>query len=454
MRRYLKIIFVLIAAFPLLSSAAAQSNDEQVKKAVMDDNWRACFDGQDITLGENIKLPKAQSIYPDVLPHQEDSPYLRVKLMSQVYKFETGKGSAATSKRLAACYWMGEGDPKPINIRSIEHVARGTAIIDLDLPTEDFYWSKGGLRYNIDLLVVSEDKDYIARGSFDFVPKGWAFVAATLLTVGIVYGIFSLRRFQARGIRGESAKTSRMGLFIGEGGQPSLSLFQIFLWTVLTVWSLLYVYFNTGNLLALTNQVMILLGFAGVGSLSARWIAAGRQLGALGPVKEEAPRFWAMLEADGKIDLFKVQLLLFTVLIAGYVAFRIVRQSAFPELDPQFLLLMGVSNGLYVGTKFTQSSPLAVAGARKIEIDALYVRQRALEEREEKLTADLQKIESQLDDPAIDHQPPETKLEIEGKKTVFEQAISACKTELAEVMKAIETKTSQYKKALESASLT
>ena len=116
----------------------------------------------------------------------------------------------------------------------------------------------------------------------------------------------------------------------------------------------------------MTNQVMALLGFAGLGSLTARWAAIGRGKKAAGEgdVVSE-PRFWAMLETDGKIDLFKVQLLLFTVLIAAYVAFRVFRQSAFPELDTEFLLLMGVSNGLYVGTKFTQSSPLAIAEAKK-----------------------------------------------------------------------------------------
>jgi hypothetical protein len=46
---------------------------------------------------------------------------------------------------------------------------------------------------------------------------------------------------------------------------------------------------------------------------------------------------------NGRIDLFKLQLFLVTVLIAGYGVFRVVRQSAFPALDPQFLMLMVVT---------------------------------------------------------------------------------------------------------------
>ena len=66
-------------------------------------------------------------------------------------------------------------------------------------------------------------------------------------------------------------------------------------------------------------------------------------------------RFWALLENErGMFDLFKLQLFMFTLLIAAYVAFRVVRQSAFPIIDTEFLLLMGISNGLYVGSKVGQ----------------------------------------------------------------------------------------------------
>jgi hypothetical protein len=344
----------------------------------------------------------------------------------------------------------------PINIRSIEHLGPGTAIIELDLPDDKFSWFKGCPRCTVELAVASKKEGYVAWGTFHFVSKVWAFVAATLLTLGAVYGFKQLRGF--RHDKGEAQQVQEkpgrptawwMGLFIGQDGQPSLSLFQILIWTVLTSWSLLFVWFNTGNLMTMTNQVMILLGFAGVGSLSARWIASGRRLSPSSTVdKAKPPRFWAILEADGKVDLFKVQLLLFTVLIAGYVAFRIIRQSAFPELDPQFLLLMGVSNGLYVGTKFTQASPLAVAGARKIELDALQLSEKGFETREAELDAELAEIDMKLADPAITQAATEPLQKRQGK---IQKELKTLKADLEKLQENIASKTKDYKDALAAA---
>ena len=461
MGRYLQVMFA--ALFLLLGS---WTSTPAATSAADEDEWHKCFGEQGITLDDATKVTKHRSIYPDVLPHHKDHPYLSARLTSPTFKFQEGQGDAAQSKALAACYTLGddESEVSAINIRSIEHIGRGTAKIELDLPDEDFSWFKGWPIDTVELAVASREQGYVAWGSFDFTSKAWAFVAATLLTLGGVYGFKQLRGFHNKknSTRGknsvppaqEKPGTSGawwMGLIIGQDEQPSLSLFQILIWTVLTAWSLLFVFFNTGNLLTMTNQVMVLLGFAGVGSLTARWIASGRQLSKPSPAnKDDPPRFWAMLEAEGSLDLFKVQLLLFTVLIAGYVAFRIIRQSAFPELDPQFLLLMGVSNGLYVGTKFTQTSPLAIAGARKIELDALLIEKGSLEAKQEDLVTRLQDIDGKLSDPAIE-QTPLLKEQLESKKRIVAKEIEEVKDAHAKAVTAIEVKTSAYKKALEAA---
>ena len=469
MRRYLKDMVALsgsvLLIFNVWSSAIAEAQKQE--KPDMDTLWRDCFENQGVAPDPEIFVPKIYSIYPDVLPDQEDPPYLSVLLSSPVYKFKTGAGKNEESKVLKACYSWGENHVEAINIRSIEHSPSGrTATIRLDLPNESssspgrassigFPWFEECPRCQVELMIISDDKMYSARGSFHFVSRSWAFVAATLITFVAAYGLKQLRRYQSDKGEGEpDTKAWWMGLIIGQDGQPSLSLFQIIIWTILTVWSLLFVAFNTGNLMTMTEQVMILLGFAGVGSLTARWIASRRQLSTTSPANEaDPPRFWAMLEADGKVDLFKVQLLLFTVLIAGYVAFRIVRQSAFPELDPQFLLLMGISNGLYVGTKFTQTSPLAIAGARKIELDALLIEQKNLEAKHTDLTAQLQEINAKVSDAAID-QTPSLKDQLMSKKRLIEKESEDCKDALAKVVTAIETKTNEYKKALEAATQT
>ena len=60
-----------------------------------------------------------------------------------------------------------------------------------------------------------------------------------------------------------------------------------------------------------------------------------------------------LLSEDGKeIDVSRIQMLFFTVITAGFVLFKIYNSQAIPEIPESFLLLMGISNGVYLGAKF------------------------------------------------------------------------------------------------------
>ena len=158
------------------------------------------------------------------------------------------------------------------------------------------------------------------------------------------------------------------GLFVGTDGQPSLSLFQIFIWTVVTVWGLLYVFVVTGNLLGLTQEMMWLLGIAGTGSVLSRWISSPRS-------DEDAHadaqklEFWQILSTDGRFDLLKLQLFVFTLTIAVYLVWRIADTGAFPALDTNTLLLLGVSQGVYIGGKLAGTTTLNQAQTLKLDLD-------------------------------------------------------------------------------------
>jgi hypothetical protein len=271
--------------------------------------------------------------------------------------------------------------------------------------------------------------------------KFWALVLATVITVGLVLGLVGLR-----GAGERFAKRWFMGLFLGEDGQPSLSLLQILLWTVVTVWSLLFVFFGTFSLLTMTQQVMVLLGFAGAGSLAARWVALRRPRPA--PIARDDVRFWALLENNGTLDLFKLQLFLFTVLIALFVVFRVVQQSAFPSIDPEFLLLMGVSNGLYVGSKIGQSSALDVAQQRKLEWDALRLQADDLEKRVAELDGEQKDLEAKIKDPAT---AAATKQKLTDKKAILDKDLVDKKAALAQSNKDRDAKGRAFKKAMEAA---
>ncbi|MDO9060813.1 MAG: hypothetical protein Q7U92_17565, partial [Bradyrhizobium sp.] len=260
----------------------------------------------------------------------------------------------------------------------------------------------------IELVLASVDGRYKAYGGFTAVPKLLA-ATATLLIVGcalVWLGGLRAAEFrtsmeglatdlirQNRGIEATRAretgdKARFASLFLGTDHQPSLSLFQIFFWTLITVWGIIYVYLTTGNLLAMTTSMMGLLGIAGTGSVIARWISPDSKPATMAggvDVPSKPFGFWQILSTNGNFDLLKLQLLVFTLSIGAYVVWRIADTAAFPELDPNTLLLLGVSQGVYIGGKLAGSTTLSRAQTLKVEIAA---RKEARDNLAAKITAD------------------------------------------------------------------
>jgi hypothetical protein len=64
---------------------------------------------------------------------------------------------------------------------------------------------------------------------------------------------------------------------------------------------------------------------------------------------------WADLVLDpdkGEIDVTRVQMLFFTLVVAVFVTLRVVVSGQIPDIPESFLLLMGISNGVYLTAKF------------------------------------------------------------------------------------------------------
>jgi hypothetical protein len=221
---------------------------------------------------------------------------------------------------------------------------------------------------DVEIAVASADGQYIGFGGFSLIDRPAAAVIALLLTAGLFWSLLSLR-WKDQSI--PSGYAWYWGLFIGPDRDPSLSLFQIFIWTVITVWGLAYVFLVTGTLLSLTPEMMALLGIAGTGSVLARWIAERSPGGSTSQPAGAAPKyeFWYMLSSKGEFDLLKLQLFVFTLMISLYVFWRILDTGAFPELDPNTLLLLGVSQGVYIGGKVAGASSVSRAHALKVELD-------------------------------------------------------------------------------------
>src|SRR6185503_514637 len=127
-------------------------------------------------------------------------------------------------------------------------------------------------------------------------------------------------------------------------------------------------------MLSLTTEMMTLLGIAGTGSVLSRWVSSSGADGAAQPAapkpgeERESISLWEILSTDGRFDLLKLQLLVFTLTIAVYVVWRIADTAAFPVLDVNTLLLLGVSQGVYIGGKLAGTTALSRAQQLKLDL--------------------------------------------------------------------------------------
>jgi len=56
--------------------------------------------------------------------------------------------------------------------------------------------------------------------------------------------------------------------------------------------------------------------------------------------------------AGRELDVTRIQMLLFTLVTAVFVAIKVVSSYEIPVIPDGFLILMGISNGVYAASKF------------------------------------------------------------------------------------------------------
>lgn len=298
---------------------------------------------------------------------------------------------------LAACMSAGLAGPgaaRPALVAAVRG-EDGTVSVDLELPAGALTFAVSDLRQRVRVAVATKDGQLAKIGQIQFLTPVYGLLIATLATLALVVLVAYLLKDPRH-----PKQSFWAGLFMGYDGSASLTLLQMALWTTITVWALIYVFLRTWELLSVTTEVMTLLGFAGATTVGARVIAAARvpaviENGAAKPVERDPARFrFAQLfQSAGRFDLVKLQLFVFTLLIACYVVFRVLWDGAFPALDGNFLLLMGISNGAYIMNKFVGKTAFQKAEEMKNEVDVLQqqvatleAELKSLEERKADLT--------------------------------------------------------------------
>ena len=186
-----------------------------------------------------------------------------------------------------------------------------------------------------------------ARVGVTSVTVGWVVVLASMgMFWGTLATIANKRRMSGRNLLLRVVSTP--------DGYASLSQFQVLLWTNVVGLCAVYVITLSGNLIPISVGTLTLLGIASGSALVARLPQSGDGAGETQdtPGPPISPEWADMLipnRRTGDIDITRVQMLAFTLISAAFVLVKVIVDYEIPEIPMNFLLLMGISNGVYIG---------------------------------------------------------------------------------------------------------
>lgn len=187
-------------------------------------------------------------------------------------------------------------------------------------------------------------------------------VIVAWVVVGVVTALVWLvmdRIARARGIRGRNLL---LRVISTRDGYASLSQMQIVLWTMVVGASAIYVMTLSGNLINISDGTLVLLGIASAAALAARIPTAAPSEGTTPiPLETTTMPEWSDLfipdRTTREIDVTRLQMLAFTLITAAFVLIKVAVDYEIPTIPANFLLLMGISNGVYMGGRHLPSLP-------------------------------------------------------------------------------------------------
>ena len=185
-------------------------------------------------------------------------------------------------------------------------------------------------------------------------------------------------------------------LIADDRGRASLSNLQVFFFTLIVVWLAIYWLVKEGELVAINNTVLGLLGIAVAGSGLGKAVDAARfrirgENWAWAQAKQwiikdftrnsstREPRLGDLVTSDQGFDVARFQAVVFSVVVgmsllySGATAAHAEAFSSF-AIGNAYLTLIGISQGVYVGGK-------AIGGNLVADLDAKLTELRSLEQQ-------------------------------------------------------------------------
>jgi hypothetical protein len=146
----------------------------------------------------------------------------------------------------------------------------------------------------------------------------------------------------------------------GPGTPYSLGKTQMAFWGILVAISFVAVWIIGHRMERIPPQVLVLLGISGVTGLGSVLIDKNRgQITSEIVSKVESSRSWrgwfTDIISDGSgVSFHRLQVVLWTLILGFVFAWTVANTFSMPEFENTLLVLMGISNGLYLGFKIPE----------------------------------------------------------------------------------------------------
>jgi len=136
----------------------------------------------------------------------------------------------------------------------------------------------------------------------------------------------------------------------------SLSRTQLAFWMILIIFSFVFIWALTGSLPTVTGTILTLLGIS-IATTTGAKIIDFSQAGFDRFQNLPSRGFFLDLLSDEKgVNIHRFQLVVWTILLGFFFVRNVVINLDMPQFDDNLLILMGISNGTYVGLKVQENT--------------------------------------------------------------------------------------------------
>jgi hypothetical protein len=195
-------------------------------------------------------------------------------------------------------------------------------------------------------------------------------IVTTLLSVLLTFvALWAIKAHRPKLIPNGNKPAKRINTFLGliatPGGYASLSQLQVIIWTFVVAASAVYVMSLSGTLITISDGALVLLGISAASVITSKVKSdtddknqADRNAGTGRKIRQPRWSDLVVTEApkDGiisrEVDVTRLQMLYFTVIAAAFVMVSVLTNYVIPDIPTNFLLLMGISNGIYITAKY------------------------------------------------------------------------------------------------------